>query len=63
MSNEKDEQHVSVEPFDIKGSKGGEKKQHTPVESPDSLISISKAKILVALGEGEFQGVPTPQDI
>lgn len=63
MSNEKDTQHVSVEPFDIKGSKGGEKKQHTPVESPDSLISISKAKILVALGEGEFQGVPTAQDI
>ncbi|MCW7549188.1 DUF1983 domain-containing protein [Photorhabdus sp. APURE] len=40
----------------IKGRKGGGGKQRTPVESPDSIQSISKAKILLALGEGEFAG-------
>lgn len=49
--------------FEIKGSKGGEKKQYQPVESPDSLRSLSRAKILIALGEGEFEGVPTARDI
>lgn len=48
---------------DIKGSKGGEKKQHVPVESPDSLRSIAKVKLLLAIGEGEFAGTPTAQDI
>lgn len=40
----------------IVGQKGGAKKGHTPVESPDSLQSIARAKILIALGEGEFAG-------
>ncbi|WP_118984365.1 phage tail protein [Photorhabdus sp. CRCIA-P01] len=40
----------------IKGRKGGGGKQRTPIESPDSIQSISKAKILLALGEGEFAG-------
>lgn len=47
----------------VSGSKGGSKKQHTPVEQPDNLRSIAKAKILLALGEGEFQGIPTARDI
>ncbi|MGT3282612.1 hypothetical protein, partial [Yersinia enterocolitica] len=42
------------------GKKGG---SHTPVESPDSLHSIAKAKILIALGEGEFYGGFTEKDI
>ncbi|WP_443006377.1 MULTISPECIES: TipJ family phage tail tip protein, partial [unclassified Serratia (in: enterobacteria)] len=40
----------------IEGRKGGGGSQHTPVESPDSLQSTSYAKILLALGEGEFAG-------
>ncbi|EMG9604223.1 host specificity protein J [Serratia marcescens] len=40
----------------IKGRKGGGGGGHTPVESPDSIQSIAKAKMLFALGEGEFAG-------
>ncbi|VXD06451.1 Host specificity protein [Enterobacterales bacterium 8AC] len=40
----------------IRGSKGGGDSSHTPVESPDSIQSIARAKILLALGEGEFAG-------
>ncbi|WP_340617508.1 host specificity protein J [Xenorhabdus entomophaga] len=40
----------------IQGSKGGNESPRTPVESPDSLQSTSYAKILLALGEGEFEG-------
>lgn len=40
----------------IKGSKGGSGNAHVPVESPDSIQSTSYAKILLALGEGEFAG-------
>ncbi|MDC9612295.1 phage tail protein [Xenorhabdus khoisanae] len=40
----------------IQGSKGGSESPRTPVESPDSLQSTSYAKILLALGEGEFEG-------
>ncbi|WP_313668730.1 DUF1983 domain-containing protein [Atlantibacter sp.] len=40
----------------IKGRKGGESKQRTPTEQPDDLQSVAKAKILIALGEGEFAG-------
>lgn len=39
----------------IVGNKGGSSGGHTPVESPDSIQSIAKAKVLIALGEGEFQ--------
>lgn len=60
MSTTKQENELD---FQIKGNKGGEKKQHQPVESPDSLRSIAKAKILLALGEGEFEGTPTARDI
>ena len=40
----------------IKGRKGGGSKQRTPTEQPDDLQSVAKAKILLALGEGEFAG-------
>lgn len=40
----------------IKGRKGGSSNATTPVESPDSIQSTAKAKILLALGEGEFAG-------
>ena len=47
----------------IKGRKSGSKKGHTPVESPDSAQSIARAKMLIALGEGEFAGGLTGQTI
>jgi predicted phage tail protein len=40
----------------ISGNKGGSNSVTTPTESPDSLQSTSYAKILLALGEGEWQG-------
>lgn len=47
----------------IKGRKGGSSKQRTPTEQPDDLQSVAKAKILIALGEGEFAGGLTGKDI
>ncbi|HCD1366290.1 TPA: carbohydrate binding domain-containing protein [Klebsiella variicola subsp. variicola] len=47
----------------IKGRKGGGSKQRTPTEQPDDLQSVAKAKILLALGEGEFAGGLTGEDI
>ncbi|MCA7012529.1 host specificity protein J [Dickeya dadantii] len=47
----------------IKGRKGGSSSGHTPVEQPDDLQSVAKAKILIALGEGEFSGGLTGQQI
>ncbi len=38
----------------ISGRKGGE--GHTPVETPNNLLSTSSAKMLLALGEGEWHG-------
>lgn len=49
--------------FDIHGAKGGEDKPKTPTEAPDSLRSVAVAKMLIAVGEGEFEGTPTAQDI
>lgn len=40
----------------ISGNKGGSSNTTTPTESPDSLQSTSYAKILLALGEGEWEG-------
>lgn len=48
---------------EITGAKGGESKPKTPVEAPDSLQSTNIAKILLAVGEGEFDGTPTDRDI
>ncbi|MGC6089032.1 host specificity protein J [Enterobacter hormaechei] len=47
----------------IKGRKGGSSSSRTPTEQPDDLQSLAKAKILVALGEGEFAGQLTAKDI
>ena len=47
----------------IKGRKGGDSKQRTPTEQPDDLQSVAKAKILIALGEGEFAGGLTGKTI
>ncbi len=49
--------------IDIHGAKGGEEKQKTPTEAPDSLRSVAIAKMLIAIGEGEFEGTPTARDI
>lgn len=40
----------------VKGRKGGSSETRTPTEQPDDLQSVAKAKILLALGEGEFYG-------
>lgn len=41
----------------IKGrGKGGSNQTRTPAEAPDSIQSIARAKVLIALGEGEFAG-------
>ncbi|WP_081272903.1 phage tail protein [Pseudomonas putida] len=48
---------------DITGAKGGSSKPKTPVEAPDSLQSTNIGKILIAVGEGEFDGAPTDRDI
>ncbi|HEG1754190.1 phage tail protein [Enterobacter kobei] len=47
----------------IKGRKGGSSSSRTPTEQPDDLQSVAKAKILAALGEGEFAGQLTAKDI
>lgn len=49
--------------IDIHGAKGGEEKPKTPTEAPDSLRSVAIAKMLIAVGEGEFEGTPTARDI
>ncbi|MFJ5188445.1 phage tail protein [Pseudomonas fulva] len=52
-----------VDHLEIVGAKGGESQPKQAVESPDSLRSTNIAKILLAVGEGEFDGVPTDRDI
>lgn len=47
----------------LKGRKGGSSSSRTPTEQPDDLQSVAKAKILIALGEGEFAGLLTGKDI
>ncbi|MFJ2362442.1 host specificity protein J [Pseudomonas sp. NPDC087697] len=53
----------AAQKIDIYGAKGGSDKPKTPTEAPDSLRSVAMAKILIAVGEGEFAGNPTAQDI
>lgn len=50
-------------PSEITGRKGGESKPKEPTEAADSLRSIAKAKMLIAVGEGEFDGSPSGQTI
>jgi predicted phage tail protein len=49
--------------IDISGEKGGSSKPKSPTEASDSLRSTNLAKLLIAVGEGEFDGVPTDYDI
>ena len=49
--------------IDVYGAKGGSDKPKTPIEAPDSLRSVAMAKMLIAVGEGEFEGTPTARDI
>lgn len=49
--------------YEIHGSKGGSEKAHTPIETPNNLLSVAYAKVLIAVAEGELAGVPTDQDI
>ncbi len=53
----------AAEQIDIRGAKGGSSTPKTPTEATDSLRSTNLAKILIAVGEGEFEGVPTAADI
>lgn len=47
----------------IAGSKGGAEKPHTPRETPNNLLSVAYAKVLLAVCEGEIAGQPTGRDI
>jgi predicted phage tail protein len=49
--------------IDIRGEKGGNSKPKSPTEASDSLRSTNLAKLLIAVGEGEFDSVPTDYDI
>ncbi|MFJ4587913.1 phage tail protein [Pseudomonas moraviensis] len=49
--------------IDIHGEKGGSSKPKSPTEASDSLRSTNLAKLLIAVGEGEFDSVPTDYDI
>jgi predicted phage tail protein len=53
----------AAQQVEVFGAKGGSDKPKTPTEAPDSLRSVAMAKILIAMGEGEFAGNPTAQDI
>ncbi|MBK5512276.1 host specificity protein J [Pseudomonas sp. TH15] len=53
----------AAEQIDIHGEKGGSSKPKSPVEASDSLRSTNLAKLLIAVGEGEFDSVPTDYDI
>jgi predicted phage tail protein len=44
-------------------AQGRQLSSRTPTEQPDDLQSVAKAKILLALGEGEFSGGLTGQSI
>ncbi|WP_433739005.1 host specificity protein J [Pseudomonas putida] len=53
----------AAQKIDIHGEKGGSSKPKTPTEASDSLRSTNLAKLLIAVGEGEFDEVPTDYDI
>ncbi|TFF13746.1 DUF1983 domain-containing protein [Pseudomonas sp. BCA14] len=53
----------AAQKLEIYGAKGGSDKPKTPTEAPDSLRSVAIAKMLIAVGEGEFEGTPTAKDI
>ncbi len=49
--------------LELVGRKGGDSRPKSPYEAPDNLQSTATAKILIAVGEGEFEGTPSAQDI
>lgn len=49
--------------IEVRGEKGGSSKPKSPIEIGDSLRSTNVAKLLIAVGEGEFDGTPTDYDI
>lgn len=53
----------AAQQIEIYGEKGGSSKPKSPVEASDSLRSTNLAKLLIAVGEGEFDGIPTDYDI
>jgi predicted phage tail protein len=53
----------AAEQIDIHGAKGGSSSPKAPTEAVDSLRSTNVAKLLIAVGEGEFDGVPTAANI
>lgn len=53
----------AAQQIDIHGEKGGSSKPKSPTEASDSLRSTNLAKLLIAVGEGEFDSVPTDYDI
>jgi predicted phage tail protein len=53
----------AAEQIDIRGAKGGSSSPKAPTEAVDSLRSTNLAKLLIAVGEGEFDGVPTAANI
>jgi predicted phage tail protein len=53
----------AAQQIEISGEKGGSSKPKSPVEAGDSLRSTNLAKLLIAVGEGEFDEVPTDYNI
>ncbi|MBB3239134.1 putative phage tail protein [Pseudomonas sp. Tn43] len=53
----------TAQQIDIHGEKGGSSKPKSPTEASDSLRSTNLAKLLIAVGEGEFDETPTDYDI
>lgn len=53
----------AVQQIDIHGEKGGSSKPKSPIEASDSLRSTNLGKLLIGVGEGEFDGTPTDYDI
>ena len=49
--------------YELHGGKGGAEKPHQPVETPNNLLSVATAKVLIAVAEGELAGRPTDRDI
>ena len=49
--------------IDVHGEKGGSSKPKSPTEASDSLRSTNLAKLLIAVGEGEFDETPTDYNI
>ncbi|WP_053151007.1 phage tail protein [Pseudomonas sp. P97.38] len=49
--------------IEIHGAKGGDKKPKSPTEASDNLRSTNIAKLLIAVGEGEFEEAPSAASI